>query len=212
MKNILCYGDSLTWGYSPQGTRHDFADRWPSVLNAELGAHNVRVFNEGLNGRTTVFDDFAVAANRNGAQTLPTILETHTPLDLVIIMLGTNDLKNYLCGNATATTRGVGRLVEIIKNYPYFLDKDAPEILIISPPHCIPTDDPILAGIFDGAVEKSKKFAQEYRTLSELTECAFFDAATIAKASPVDGVHLDANNTRAIGKNIAPMVAKILKL
>lgn len=212
MKNILCYGDSLTWGYSPQGTRHDFVDRWPSVLNEELGLQNARVFNEGLNGRTTVFDDFAVAANRNGAQTLPTILDTHTPLDLVIIMLGTNDLKNYLCGNVTATTRGVGRLVEIIKSYPYFLDVEAPPILIVSPPHCVETEEPVLAGIFDGAVEKSKEFAQEYKALSELTGCTFFDAATIANASSIDGVHLDATNTRAIGKNIAPLVEKILKL
>lgn len=211
-KTVLCYGDSLTWGDMPDGIRHAYDDRWPSVLNVELGIDKARVINESLGGRTTIFDDFAVAANRNGAQILPTILESHAPLDLIIIMLGTNDLKNYMCGNVTAIARGMGRLVEIVKNHQYYMDIAAPEILIVSPPHCVETDEPVLADIFEGAIKKSVEFAEKYKLVAEQYNCAFFDAATVANASPIDGVHLDAQNTRAIGKNLAPIVAKILKL
>ncbi|MCF6302637.1 MAG: SGNH/GDSL hydrolase family protein [Devosiaceae bacterium] len=209
-KTILCYGDSLTWGAVPGGVRHAYEDRWPSVLNEELGLDRVRVFNESLGGRTTVFDDFSVAANRNGAQTLPTVLDMHMPMDLLIFMLGTNDLKKYVCGNVTAITRGMGRLIEIAQNHQYFMDISAPRILVVSPPHCVQTDEPVLSDIFVGAIEKSKEFAEQYEALALQYGCGFFDAAKVAKASTVDGIHLDTANTRLIGKNIAPTVAKFL--
>ena len=92
-KTVLCYGDSLTWGYSAETVgRHAYEDRWPSVLQKALG-DRVRVIPEGLNGRTTAFDDHLADCDRNGARILPTILQSHNPLDLVIIMLGTNDMK-----------------------------------------------------------------------------------------------------------------------
>lgn len=212
MKNILCYGDSLTWGYSPTGVRHAFEDRWPSVLNAELGADKVRVINQGLNGRTTVFDDHAVLPDRNGARILPTVLDTYTPLDLVIIMLGTNDLKNFICANPMATTRGMGRLIEIVTTFPYFMGGCAPQILIVSPPHVVATPEPIMAEIFKNAIQQSQKFAPYYADLAKLTQVDFFDAAQVAHASPLDGVHLDAKNTRVIGKSMAYTVANILNL
>ena len=212
MKNILCYGDSLTWGFSPLSERHAYEDRWPSVLNEQLGWDKARVINQGLNGRTTVFDDHGVSPDRNGARILPTILDTYTPLDLIIIMLGTNDLKNFICANPMATTRGIGRLIEIIKTFPYFMEGTAPQILVVSPPHVVATDEPIMAEIFQDSIQKSKQFTGYYAALTELTNTNFFDAASCAKASPIDGVHLDAKNTRAIGKNIAPTVAKILNI
>ena len=97
MKSILCFGDSLTFGADPavMGKRHAFADRWPSALEAGLGADKVRVIAEGLGGRTTVFDDWNAAADRNGSRILPTLLESHSPLDAIIIMLGTNDIKPF---------------------------------------------------------------------------------------------------------------------
>ncbi len=91
-KTVLCYGDSLTWGYNAETIgRHAFEDRWPSVLQKALG-DQARIIPEGLNGRTTAFDDYLADCDRNGAKVLPTILQTHAPLDLVIIMLGTNDM------------------------------------------------------------------------------------------------------------------------
>ena len=98
MKTALCYGDSLTWGYCAVGPdRHAYEDRWPSVLAAELGP-GVVVIAEGLNGRTTAYDDHLADCDRNGARVLPTILQTHAPLDLIIIMLGANDMKPFICG------------------------------------------------------------------------------------------------------------------
>src|SRR5690606_20221544 len=97
MKTILAYGDSLTYGANPEtgGPRHAYEDRWPTALERGLGGR-ARVIAEGLGGRTTAFDDFSSVADRNGARVLPTLLDSHKPLDLVIIMLGTNDLKVYL--------------------------------------------------------------------------------------------------------------------
>ena len=100
MKTVLCYGNSLTWGYVPDGSgRHALKDRWPEVLQTELG-NGVHVVTDGLNGRTTAFDDHLSGFERNGAKTLTTVLGAHFPLDLVIIMLGSNDMKNFICGNA----------------------------------------------------------------------------------------------------------------
>ena len=100
MKTVLCYGDSLTWGYVPDGSgRHALGDRWPQILQAELGG-SVNVVADGLNGRTTAFDDHLSGFERNAAKTLTTALGTHFPLDLVIVMLGTNDMKSFICGSA----------------------------------------------------------------------------------------------------------------
>ena len=121
MKTILCYGDSLTWGYNADGpSRHAYEDRWPSVLQAELG-DAARVIPDGLNGRTTAFDDHLAGADRNGARILPTSLTTHAPLDLVIIMLGANDMKPWIHGNPVAAKHGMLRLVDIVRGHDYGL-------------------------------------------------------------------------------------------
>ena len=134
MKTILCYGDSLTWGYSAEGPRrHALEDRWPSVLQAALDAE-INVIAEGLNGRTTAFDDHTADADRNGARVLPTLLSSHSPLDLVIILLGTNDMKPFISGHAFGSKQGVERLVEIVRGAAYPLDAAAPQVLIVSPP------------------------------------------------------------------------------
>ncbi|VAW15598.1 Arylesterase [hydrothermal vent metagenome] len=212
MKSILCYGDSLTWGAVPGGARHSYAERWPTVLGQELGANKVHVVAEGLGGRNTVFDDFSAAADRNGARILPTLLATHQPLDCVIIMLGTNDMKPFVAGSAPAAARGMKRLVEIIRTFPWFDGFKVPEIVLVAPPHCVKTGNVDLGPIFAGAPEQSAKLALEYQRVAVETGCEFFDAASVAVASPVDGVHLDAKNTIAIGKALAPLVKNILEL
>src|SRR5690606_5397717 len=119
MKTILAYGDSLTFGTNAETQgRHAYEDRWPTVLQERL-AGRARVIAEGLGGRTTVFDDFSAIADRNGARVLPTMLASHSPLDLVVLFLGTNDLKSYINGSAFGAAMGIKRLVEIIRTYPY---------------------------------------------------------------------------------------------
>lgn len=213
MKTILCYGDSLTYGHNPDGTgRHAFEDRWPAALGAGLGADKVRIIAEGLGGRTTVFDDYSAAADRNGARVLPTLLASHSPLDGVVIMLGTNDLKTYICGSAFGAAMGVKRLVEIIRSYPYGDDAGIPKIVLVSPPHCVPTGHADLSPMFEEGLSESRVFAAHYERIASELDCGYFDAATVAKASPLDGVHLDAENTRAIGTGLVPVVSKILGL
>lgn len=212
MKSVLCYGDSLTWGYDVAGpSRHAFDDRWPSVLQAELG-EGVHVIAEGLNGRTTAFDDHLAAADRNGARTLPVILGSHAPLDLVIIMLGANDMKPWIHGNPLAAKQGMARLVSIVSNYDHGMDYPAPEILLVSPPAVSRADNAEFKDMFSGGDKASHQLAPLYAALADEVGCGFFDAGSVAVTTPLDGVHLDAGNTRAIGKALAPVVRVMLEL
>ena len=211
MKSVLCYGDSLTWGMNVETMRrHAHDDLWPSVL--EAGLDGVRVINAGLNGRTTMFDDYGVPADRNGVRILPTTLATFEPLDLVILMLGTNDLKTFISGSAAGILQGLRRLVEIVQTFPYIGDA-RPQVLIVSPPlvkEIAPTE------AFPAVPPRSdegKDLAAHYRRLAASTGSAFFDAASVASVGNVpDGIHLDANNTRAIGRALVPVVARLLHL
>lgn len=213
MKTILAYGDSLTWGRDPvrRGKRHPASHRWPDVLQRELGPGHT-VISEGLRGRTTTFSLSQTDCEINGASVLPTALYTHAPLDLVILMLGTNDLQSIICGRAMGAMQGMRRLVEIIRQHaPRLLPTDpAPKVLVVSPPRLVKSADPYFLEVFDEAIGESGKLAGLYAALSKELGCTFFDAAQVAHADPVDGVHLDAQNTMAIGEAIAPVVREVL--
>ncbi|WP_406871825.1 SGNH/GDSL hydrolase family protein [Aminobacter sp. P9b] len=212
MKTVLCYGDSLTWGYDAAGPgRHAFEDRWPSVLQAELG-EGVHVIAEGLNGRTTAFDDHLAGTDRNGARTLPTILGTHAPLDLVVIMLGANDMKPWIHGNPLAAKQGMARLVSIVRGYDHGMDYPVPNILLVSPPAVSRTDNAEFKDMFAGGDKASQQLAPLYAALADEAGCGFFDAGSVALTTPLDGVHLDAENTRKIGHALAPVVRVMLEL
>lgn len=212
MRTVLCFGDSLTWGYDPEGPgRHVFEDRWPGVLGSALGS-GVSVIAEGLNGRTTGYDDHLADCDRNGVKNLPTVLHTHMPLDLVVIMLGTNDMKPAIAGTAYAARAGMQRLVGLIRHHEYSFDYDAPEILIVSPPPLCETADPVFSAIFRNGVEESAMLASLYRDLADDLGCGFFDAGSVARTSPIDGVHLNAEGTRAIGRGLEPIVRMMLGL
>lgn len=216
MKTILAYGDSLTFGANPQqgGPRHAYEDRWPTALERALGG-KARVIAEGLGGRTTVFDDWFANADRNGARLLPTLLESHSPLDLVIIMLGTNDLKPSICGSAREASFGMRRLVQIVRGHYAGKGEAAPEIVLVAPPLVCDSDNADMMGHFGGyahGLAQSREFATHYARRAEEWKTHFFDASSVAVASPLDGIHLDAANTRAIGEGIAPLVKQILGL
>lgn len=212
-KNVLCYGDSLTWGYDAENLgRHAYEDRWPSVLQKALGA-GVNVIAEGLNGRTTAYDDHLADCDRNGARILPTLLHSHGPLDLVIIMLGTNDLKRGIgSGNAVGAVKGVERLINLVRSHVWSFDDEQPEILLVSAPHICETGNEMFAAMFVNAIEQSQMMGSLYRDLADEKGCGFFDAASVAVTTPVDGVHLDAENTRAIGRGLEPVVRMMLGL
>jgi lysophospholipase L1-like esterase len=212
MKTILCYGDSLTWGYDATGPgRHAYEDRWPSVLQAGLGSA-VHVIAEGLNGRTTAFDDHLAGEDRNGASVLPTLLGTHSPVDLIVIMLGSNDMKPWIHGDPLAAQHGMRRLVRIVRGHAYPLAAPAPRILLVAPPVISETENAEFAQMFARGNEASAGLAPLYAALAEQEGCGFFDAGSVARPTPLDGVHLDAANTRAVGEALASIVRKQLGL
>ncbi|WP_339935225.1 SGNH/GDSL hydrolase family protein [Vreelandella glaciei] len=209
MKTILAFGDSLTWGTDAQADgRHAFDYRWPNVLQKELGP-NWDVITEGLGGRTTIYDDPGSPIDRNGANVLPILLGSHFPLDLVIIMLGLNDLKREIAGSAEAAAIGMVRLIEMVRHHPYRWANAVPRIMIVAPPHlCNQADGKPPMG--DRSIKESKRLSLLYREIANQYEVSFFDAATVAKADPVDGVHLTANATYAIGLALAQQVEREL--
>lgn len=132
MQTILCFGDSNTWGYDPiDGSRYDFATRWPGALQKTLGSDNYRIIEEGLNGRTTAHNEIERPI-RSGLEILPILLEAHRPLDWVIIMLGTNDLKTHFNSSAEQITANVGLLCDGVLQSEY-LAAHRPQLLVCAP-------------------------------------------------------------------------------
>jgi lysophospholipase L1-like esterase len=212
VRTILAFGDSLTWGYEAvTARRHAFENRWPNALAAKLGA-DVRVIAEGLNGRTTVHDDWLVDENRNGSKALPMLLSSHQPLDLVIIMLGSNDMKHPWWSRASDARRGVQRLVEIVQRFQWGMEMQRPEILIMAPPPLVRTELSDFDKLFGHAIKESQFFGKEYKNLADLLDIHFFDAGSVIESDPLDGVHLTRENSRKLGEAVAPIVKTILKL
>ena len=213
MKTILCYGDSITWGSDAEtGGRHAFEDRWPNVLQKALGS-SVHVVADGLRGRTTGFDEHLAACDRNGVRILPTSLYTHAPLDLVIFLLGSNDMKPAIAGTALAAMQGMRRLVEIVRlNATRDGTSEPRAVLIVAPPPLCETANPEYAAMFAGGIEQSRMLAGFYADLADAEGCGFFDAGSVAATTPIDGVHLDAANTRAIGRALEPIARMMLGL
>lgn len=212
MKSILAFGDSLTWGFEA-GTfkRHAFEDRWPNALVARLGGR-ARVIEEGMNGRTTVFPDPTCEAERNGAVALPMLLATHQPLDLVIIMLGTNDVKYANRCTAFDAAMGMERLIKLVKHHDWVEDMPQPQVLIMSPPALSKTNDEWFSDLWGHAIEESKNFARHYMRVAEEQGVHFFDAGSVAKTDPTDGGHLTAADTRKLGEALVPVVKRILAI
>ena len=207
MKTILCYGDSNTWGYDPATqTRFPRDIRWPGVLRSELGEGYI-VIEEGLNGRTTVWDD-PIELDKNGATYLHPCIQTHKPFDLVIIMLGTNDLKTRFSLPTYDIDSGAGVLVDIVKKSDTGIGGEAPEVLLIAPPPAVELTD--FTEMFEDAVEKSGGFARHYRRISNEKGCHYLDASDHVESSPLDGIHLEVDMHIRLGKAMAAKVREIL--
>lgn len=207
MKTILCYGDSNTWGSNPEdGSRFDEHTRWPGVMRDYLGEEYF-VIEEGLCGRTTVWDD-PLDDGRNGRTYLFPCLETHKPLDLVILMLGTNDLKVHINATPGDIASGVEILVNIIQASQCGNRGMAPRIVLVAPPRTGKLNEFALS--FAGARKKSKHFAAFYKQVAEAHGCDFLDANAIISSSPIDGIHLDEDSHQALGRAIAECVLKIM--
>jgi lysophospholipase L1-like esterase len=207
MKTIVCYGDSNTWGAdAATGGRHPIGVRWTSVLASDLG-NGYRVCEEGLNGRTTNLDDLN-ELNRNGFRHLPVVLETHDPIDVITIMLGTNDLKTRFNRRPADSAQAAGLLCDIARTMRVGPNGGTAKVLMIAPPVVIEMGD--LAGLFDGAIEKSKQFAREYSIWAKRQDIDFLDAGSTVVSDPLDGIHLDAENHIKLGHAIAAKVREMI--
>jgi lysophospholipase L1-like esterase len=206
IKNILCYGDSNTWGYVPgTGDRFPWEHRWPGMLQRLLG-ESFHIIEAGLNGRTTMFDDPG-KAGRNGLTGLDAVLESHPRLAIVILMLGTNDLKHHLGVSAIQTAQGIERLVEKIVTKSVAAKQDMPQILIISPPGIHTGAQP--PSQFQGALEKLREFPRLFAQVADNTGCQFLNAAQFVSPSPVDGVHLDEQGHARLAEAIASRMVQV---
>jgi len=212
MKQILVYSDSLSWGIIP-GTRNrlPFDERWPGILENGLNhdRRRARVIEDCLNGRRTVWED-PFKPGRNGWQGLAQRIEIHSPLALVILMLGTNDFQySHPYNNAWAAAQGAGVLIREIRQAPIEPGMPVPEILLVCPPPIGVPQGPI-APKFQGAPERSTGLSGAYRELSAALACHFFDAGSVTSSSRVDGVHLDADQHQALGSALCRAVFGIL--
>lgn len=207
MKTILCYGDSITWGYIPGNLgRYPFDKRWPSVLQKQIG-NQFHVMAEGLRGRYTVHDE-PFRVGRNGASLLQPILETHSPVNLLIIFLGTNDVLHHCDLTAFDAARGVEVLVKIAQSSETGPSEAPPKVMVISPPR-ITSLSKELAELCHGEPSESENFSKFFREMTKRRNLFFLDAAEIIKPSAVDGVHLDEDEHAVLGKAIAEEVLGI---
>jgi len=207
MRHLLVYGDSLSWGIVP-GTRRRLAfdQRWPGVLEGLLS--DARVAEDCLNGRRTAFED-PFKPGRNGLAGFEQKLEVHSPLDLLILMLGTNDFQSMHAHNATHAASGMQALVKAARRAAIEPGLRVPDVLIVAPP---PIQEPRgeVETKFAGGDRRCVGLAAEYSRLAKEMECEFFDAGSVIEVSPTDGVHLDAVAHQTLGQSLAPVVAKLL--
>jgi len=211
MQQILVYADSLSWGIIPTTRgRLRFDQRWPGVLEGDLlrGGLQVRVLEDCLNGRRTVFED-PFLPGRNGQVGLAQKIEMHSPLALAILMLGTNDFQSVHAHSAWHAAQGVATLVRTIRQAPVEPGMPVPPILVVVPPPIVTPKGPIAAK-FAGAAERSVGLAQAYREVCTLLACQCFDAGTVTPSSRVDGIHLDLDQHSLLGHALAAPVAKMI--
>lgn len=194
---ILCYGDSNTWGTEPgTGKRLGRKVRWPGVLRQRLGRH-YDVIEEGLGGRTTVFDD-PLSEHRNGKTYFAPCLESHQPLDIITIMLGTNDVQTRFAASAIEIAWGMELLVGMARAF-------TPAVLLIAPPNLARIPH-IEEGAYRDAAEKMRQLPSLYRDIAHANDCLFLDASQIIVSSNVDGIHFDAAEHQKLGDAVAEVI------
>ena len=211
MKQILVYSDSLTWGIIPNTRKRlEFGDRWPGFMENKLNEAraNARVIENCLNGRRTAWDD-PYKPGRNGLQGVQQVIEMHSPLDLVIIALGTNDFQSMHQLNAWHSAQGLKALIGEIREAPIEPGMSIPPILVVVPP-MIETPKGPIAPKFSGGEGKILGLAEEYQLVATELDCHYFDCSSVTSASTVDGIHLDKNQHHIVGGAIANVVLNLI--
>ena len=206
---VLCFGDSNTWGYIPAtaAERYDAETRWPGVLQRQLGP-DYTVIEAALNGRTTVWDD-PMKPDRNGSKQLPVVLETHTPIDLVIIALGVNDLKHHFHLSAVDIALGAQTLAQtVLQSGAGRLQagtRRSPDVLMMAPALPVACPQP-MGHKFDGAPDRGAGIGQAFAEAAAELGCACLDADQVVTVPDTDGIHLDADGHAKLGSAVADLI------
>ena len=211
MQHILVYSDSLSWGIIPTTRRRlPFDKRWPGVMEIALcsSGNKVRVIEDCLNGRRTAWDD-PFKPGRNSLVGLAQRIEIHSPLELVVLMLGTNDFQSMHEHNAWHSSQGILALITAIRTAPIEPGMPVPQILVVAPP-AIQTPKGPIAPKFEGGERKCLGLAAAYRKVCEEADCHFFDASSVITSSNVDGVHVDAEQHLTLGNELSQVVRPLL--
>lgn len=210
MPVILTFGDSNTHGAPPvQGApRLGRNERWPCVMANILGS-GWHLIEEGHGGRTTVHPDPIEGLHKNGIAALPIILDSHQPIDLITIMLGTNDLKARFSVTAEDIAQSCENLILLVKASASGPDGSAPKILLIAPPPILETG--WLKGMFRGGAAKSAELGGLYTLVAQAHGTGFLDAGTVITSSPIDGIHFDATEHAKLGKAVAASVLQLMR-
>jgi lysophospholipase L1-like esterase len=203
MPTIVTFGDSNSWGCEPvSGARYPNGVRWTTVMHHQLGP-SYTLIEEALNGRTTVFDD-PIEPYRCGLHYLQPCLISHSPLNLVIIALGCNDLKKRFSVSASDIARGAERLIVTAKLLPVGPAAAPPKIILVCPPPIARLTE--FAEMFEGAEAKSKLLAGYYRTVADRLNVGFVDSGEHIKCSDRDGIHFEADQHAIFGRVMAKAV------
>lgn len=210
-KRILCFGDSNTWGYMVSGGRFPEEVRWPMRLGALLG-DGFTVIEEGFNGRTTVFDDPIEGGHKSGLIYLPPCVMSHSPLDLIIIMLGTNDLKKRFGMTGFTIGGGITQLIKAARTYAMNAEGVPPKIMIVCPP---PIGENVMetrhAPIFgEDSVEVSRTLPYELSRVAKLMRCEYMEAGPYCGISKADAVHMTREDHLALAEAIYQKVKSII--
>lgn len=211
MKNILCFGDSNTWGYDPSTqTRFSKDIRWTGVLQQLLGS-KYNIIEEGLNGRTTNVNEKQdhglgyFRPFRSAMDLLSVLIETNSPLDLIIVMLGTNDLKTNFNQSSEMIAKNMRLVCESIINNDYFQSKS---IILVSPSH-INEESPNLLDSFIGTTQASQSFSNSYRKISDDLNLHFVDASESVKTNKIDGLHWDSKQHSDFANSLFNKIIKV---
>ena len=211
MKNILCFGDSNTWGYDPATqTRFSKDIRWTGVLQQLLGS-KYNVIEEGLNGRTTNVNEKQdhglgyFRPFRSAMDLLSVLIETNSPLDLIIVMLGTNDLKTNFNQSSEMIAKNMRLVCESIIDNDYFQSKS---IILVSPTH-INEESPNLLDSFIGTTQASQSFSNSYRKISDALNLHFVDASESVKTNKIDGLHWDSKQHSDFANSLFNKIIKV---
>ena len=204
MITVLAYGDSNTYGYNPRtGLRYPEDIRWTGLLSSHLG-NGYRVIEEGCNGRTTIYDD-PIDGWKNGLNYLKPCLHSHKPVDIVVMMLGTNDLKSVFGLSAQQIAEGAGVLVNTIQTFTLEKYGCQPKIVLISPPEIGSgiSSSPFYGSFLEDAIDRSRQFPRYYREVAERYGCVYLNAAEWIEPSKVDSLHLDPEAHRILAERLS---------